>query len=204
MDFLYTLQTTLQTWGTYLLNGWLVLLFILADGYQLILATVGYLMLYWISPASQRAWVLVGAVTGLLTVWLVPSPIPMILIVMVWLGLASVRFERWQPDSLRWSVLGGTAIYSCAALAYVGYLAFSRQSGGFGAEQWSGLLSPDEAGAVINQGSAFLQTIASYGLFAVLPLGYLGLLVKNLFVQPPMSSAPEQMMQEARVRGGTR
>ena len=92
-------------------------------------------------------------------------------------GSAAVAFDRFNPDGLRWRVAGGLALYAPAALAYLGYgsylntldaLAWAQALGGQG-----------EAAAALAQGRAFVDTLATWGLWLILPLAYFSLLAQG-------------------------
>jgi len=51
------------------------------------------------------------------------------------------------------------------------------------------------------QGRAFLNTLATWGLWLILPLGYLSLLAQGLLAHPPTGGRPERTIAQARTRG---
>ena len=59
----------------------------------------------------------------------------------------------------------------------------------------------DEAQATLSQGRAFLNTLATWGLWLILPLGYLSLLVQGIFAHPPVPARPEETIAVVRTRG---
>jgi hypothetical protein len=48
---------------------------------------------------------------------------------------------------------------------------------------------------------AFLDTLATWGLWLILPLGYLSLLAQGLLAHPPTGSRPETTIAQVRTRG---
>lgn len=117
---------------------------------------------------------------------------------MAWAGIIAVRIDRFGPKALRWRVSGGIALYALAALGFAGYAAYtSRLDTG----AWSAVVASGEAAAVVEQGRAFLSTIAVWGLWVILPLGYLALLIQGVFVHPPTLATPAAMIHSVRGRG---
>jgi hypothetical protein len=58
-----------------------------------------------------------------------------------------------------------------------------------------------EAQTTLAQGRAFLNTLATWGLWLILPLGYLSLLAQGLLAHPPTGGRPERTIAQVRTRG---
>jgi hypothetical protein len=179
-------------------NGGLVIVFWSID-HLLLLATIpAFYLLAAQARQEQRGYALVAGGLALLASVLVPPPIPLIVLAMAWAGAGAVKMDKFNPDSLRWRVIGGLALYAVAAL---GWTAYSAYVAGLSAEQWGALFAADEAAATIAQGRSFLNTISVWGLWIIVPLGYFSLLLQGIFVHAPLAASPETIIQTVRARG---
>jgi hypothetical protein len=179
-------------------NGGLVVIFWLIDHMLLLAAIPAFYMLAVQARREQRLYVLAAGGLALMAALLVPPPIPLIILVMAWAGMAAIRVDKFNPDSLRWRVVGGLALYAVAAL---GWTAYSAYVAGLSAEQWGALFAADEAAATIAQGRSFLSTISVWGLWIIVPLGYFSLLLQGIFIHAPLPGSPERIIQTVRARG---
>ena len=128
-----------------------------------------------------------------------PAPVPVLLAGMTAVGVGAVALDRFQPDSLRWRVVGALALYAAGALGYLGY---SRYLEGEDAAAWAEAIGGQEqAQSTLAQGRAFLNTLATWGLWLILPLGYLSLLAQGLLAHPPLGERPDQTIARVRTRG---
>ena len=149
----------------------------------------------------QRAWLWTACLLGALAAGLAPAPVPVLMAVMAVAGALAVRLDRFNPEALRWRVAGGLTLY---ALASLGYLAYSHYLGVVDARQWAAQLGgATHASRTLEQGRAFLDTLATWGLWLILPLGYMSLLVQGLLIHPPASS-PVETINTVRTRGHSR
>jgi hypothetical protein len=149
--------------------------------------------------SGQRPWLLAVAVLGVLAAFLAKAPAPALLAAMTVAGLLAVTLDRFNPDGLRWRVAGGLALYALAACAYLGYGAYLD---GLDAMAWAEALGGQgEAAATLAQGRAFISTLATWGLWLILPLAFFSLLAQGLLVHPPLGSTPEQVITAVRTRG---
>ena len=97
---------------------------------------------------------------------------------------------------------GGLALYALAALAY---LAYGRYLDALDATAWAEAIGGQgEAAQALAQGRAFVSTLATWGLWLILPLGYLSLLAQGVLVHPPLPATPEQVITAVRTRGQSR
>jgi len=179
-------------------NGGLVVIFWLVDHILLLAAIPSFYLLVVQARQEQRLYALAAGGLSLFVSLLVPPPIPLIILVMAWAGVAAIRVDRFNPDSLRWRVVGGLALYAVAAL---GWTAYSAYVAGLSGEQWGALFAADEAAATIAQGRSFLSTISVWGLWIIVPLGYFSLLLQGIFVHAPLAASPEKIIQTVRARG---
>jgi hypothetical protein len=179
-------------------NGGLVVIFWLVDHILLLAAIPSFYLLIVQARQEQRLYALAAGGLSLLASLLVPPPIPLIILVMAWAGVAAIKVDKFNPDSLRWRVVGGLALYAVAAL---GWTAYSAYVAGLSGEQWGALFAADEAAATIAQGRSFLSTISVWGLWIIVPLGYFSLLLQGIFVHAPLAASPEKIIQTVRARG---
>jgi hypothetical protein len=199
-DLLQTTGDTLLLVLTWIANGGLVVLFWLAD-HALQLATLpAFYLLVTRALPEQRAFALAAGALCTLAAFVVPAPIPLIVLAMAWAGTLAVALDRFNPDTLRWRVVGGLALYAIAALGWTAYTAYVA---GLSPEQWGGLFAAGEAASTIAQGRSFLSTISVWGLWIIVPLGYFSLLLQGLFVHPPLSASPARLIHAVRARGET-
>jgi hypothetical protein len=183
---------------TQVANGALVVLYWLLD-HVLLLATIPALYLL-VSRAreEQRRFAVVAGALVVTAAAVVPSPIPLIVLAMGWGGVIGVAVDKFNPDSRRWRVVGGLAIYAVTALAFTAYAAYVAQ---LGPEEWAAIFAADEAAATIAQGRSFLSTINVWGLWIIIPGGYFSLLLQGLFVHAPLRRDPAALIHEVRGRG---
>jgi hypothetical protein len=210
-----TLGETLRTLATWELNGLFALLYT-AWGRLAALVTAGAFagLLWWTPPGrrpiqpgreaftGQRPWVLGIGSLALLAALLAPAPAPVLLAVMAVAGAIAVACDRFNPDALRWRVAGGLALYALASLAYLGY---GRYLAALDAVAWAEAIGGQgEAALTLAQGRAFVDTLATWGLWLILPLAYLSLLAQGLLMHPPLPATPEQVINAVRTRGQSR
>ena len=114
-------------------------------------------------------------------------------------GALAVALDRFNPDSLRWRITGGLTLYALAALAHLGYSSYLT---GVDAAAWAQAIGGQaEAASALAQGRAFVQTLATWGLWLILPLGYFSLLAQVLLAHPPLSGKPDALITAVRTRG---
>ncbi len=179
-------------------NGSLVLAYTAWEQGPALLTGGGFVLLLRGAPSAQRIGVLAGGSVALLAAFLAPPPAPVLLAAMTLAGVCAVAVERFQPDGLRWRVVGGLALYAGAALAY---LAYSAYLSGVDAAAWAEAIGGQEqAQATLAQGRAFLNTLATWGLWLILPLGFLSLLAQGLLAHPPVGERPERTIARVRTR----
>ena len=195
---LHGIAGALRLFFIWLLNGGLVVTFFLADHVLPLLTLPAFYLLVARARPEQRPFALAAGVLGVLSAVVVPPPIPLIVAAMAWAGVGAVAVDRFNPDTLRWRVVGGLALYAVAALAWTGYSAYVAS---LSPEQWANLFASDEAAATIAQGRSFLNTISVWGLWIVVPLGYFSLLLQGLFVHPPLMASPQEVIHTVRARG---
>ena len=217
--FIEALIEALRTAAIWELNGILALLYMLAEHLAGVL-TAGACALLLTPPPwrtwppflrgvqgqgwerRQWAWGLAVAILAVVAAFLAQPPAPALLAAMALAGALAVRVDRFNPDSLRWRVIAGLALYALATLAHLGYSAYL---GHLDALAWAEALGGQgEAAASLAQGRAFVDTLATWGLWLILPLGYFSLLAQGLLVHPPLPATPEEVITAVRTRGQAR
>jgi hypothetical protein len=213
--FIHTLREGLRAAAIWELNGLLALLYTAWAHLPALIAAGAWAALLWWTPpgrrgqtalhdqfSGQRPWLLAVAALVVLAAFLAQPPAPVLLAAMTVAGMLAVTLDRFNPDGLRWRVAGGLALYALAAGSYLGYGAYLD---GLDAMAWAEALGGQgEAAATLAQGRAFISTLATWGLWLILPLAYFSLLAQGLLVHPPLGSTPEQMITAVRTRGQSR
>ncbi len=183
----------LQTLALYAANGALALLWVGAERVSLLIVLGAGLILHRINAPQphMQPWLFGMSLLAALAAGAADAPVPALLACMSVCGAVAVRLDRFNPDALRWRVAGGLTLYALASLAH---LAYRHYLGFLDAEMWAARLGGQaEAGQALSQGRAFLDTLATWGLWLILPLGYLSLLVQGVLVHPPLASPVETL-----------
>lgn len=211
-DIIHALGAALRTAAIWELNGLLALLYTAWAHFAALVTAGAFASLLWWTPpgrrsahlgreafTGQRPWLLAIGILALLAALLAPVPAPVLLAVMAVAGSGAVAFDRFNPDALRWRVAGGLALYALASLAYLGYGSYLLS---LDAAAWAEAIGGQgEAALTLAQGRAFVDTLATWGLWLILPLAYFSLLAQGLLVHPPLPATPEQVIQAVRTRG---
>lgn len=193
------LQRTLHTLALYEANGFLVLSYVIWEHKAALLTLGAFLFLLRDAPPGQRTWMAGAATLALVAAFLAPAPAPFLLAAMGVAGAAAVVLDRFNPDSVRWRVSGGLTLYALAALAHLGYSSYLV---GVDAAAWASAIGGSgEASAALALGRSFVETLATWGLWLILPLGYFSLLAQVLLAHPPLSAKPEALITAVRTRG---
>ncbi len=211
-NVLHAIGEALRSAALWEVNCWLALGYTAWAHVLALLAAAAYAALLWLTPpgrrhahalrdqlSGQRPWLLAVGLLVVAAALVAPAPAPLLLAVMAGAGMLAVWADRFNPDGLRWRVAGGLALYAGAALAYLGYGAYLAN---LDALAWAEALGGQgEAAATLAQGRAFIGTLATWGLWLILPLAYFSLLAQGLLVHPPLGSTPEQVITAVRTRG---
>jgi hypothetical protein len=191
--------TYVQLLLLYRANGALALSYVVWENLAALGAGAAFLGFGWRAPAVQRGAIAAAGGVAVLAAAFAPPPVPVLLTAMAMVGVLAVAYDRFNPDALRWRVVGGLTLYAAAALAY---LAYSYYLTGVDAAAWAEAIGGQaEAQTTLAQGRAFLNTLATWGLWLILPLGYLSLLAQGLLAHPPTGSRPEATIAQVRTRG---
>jgi hypothetical protein len=96
---------------------------------------------------------------------------------MWWVGAVASWLTRFNRASLLWRAKTGLGLY---ALAAVGFALYGRYTSSLAPEAWAAMLGGQaEAREVLARGRAYANTLAIWGLWLVLPLGYFGLILQR-------------------------
>ncbi|MEM7134301.1 MAG: hypothetical protein AAF702_48975 [Chloroflexota bacterium] len=199
-ELIQTVQETAHTLIVYELNGLLVLLYVLWANVAGLLTAGACTILLLDTPADQRLWILVVTLVVILAAFVAPAPVPVLVAGMSIAGMVAVMLDKFSPDTLRWRAVSALGLYAGAALAYMLY---GRYLEGVDATAWAEAIGgQQEAQATLSQGRSFLNTLATWGLWLILPLGYLSLLVQGMLAHPPVGSKPDETISAVRTRSG--
>ncbi len=199
MSVLQQLLHSIAQFALYTGNGCLTLLWVAVDHMSLL---VTFTMCIWLwqhadGADRSRPWLLGMGLVASVAAGVAATPVPVLMAVMSVCGVLAVKLERFSPEALCWRVAGGLALYGLASLAY---LAYGQYLGTVDAALWAAQIGgQDEARSTLVQGRAFLDTLATWGLWLILPLGYMSLLAQGLLVHPPQP-APVATIAAVRTR----
>jgi len=183
----------------YEVNGFLALAYVLWEHITALLTAGAMSYLILSAPRAQQAWIAATAILAALAALFAPPPVPLLMTVMALAAALAVWRDAFNPENLRWRLTGGLALYALAAL---GYLAYSSYLDGVDAMTWAKTLGGEgQAATALAQGRAFVNTLATWGLWLIIPLGYFSLLAQSLFVHPPGPQTPGDLIAAIRTRG---
>ena len=188
-------------WLVWFINGILAVVYTLLENVLIMALIPPMAWLAITAKQEHRPWIGATGALAVLAAFVVPAPVPMILALMAWAGAIAVRMDRFNPTALRWRVNGGLALYALAALGFAAYAAYTSR---LSPSTWAGVVASGEAAAIVAQGRSFLNVIAVWGLWIIIPLGYLALLVQGIFVHPPTPARPSELIHAVRARGRDR
>ncbi len=180
------------------INGLLAVFYTLLDNVLILLLIPPMAWLAITAKLEHRVWILVTGAIVILATFIVPAPVPLILTLMTWAGAVAVFLDRFNPTALRWRVNGGLALYALTALGFAAYAAYTSR---LPSNTWSSVVASGEAASIVSQGRSFLNVIAVWGLWIIMPLGYLALLIQGVLVHPPTPASPAELIHTIRARG---
>ena len=193
------LLDALLTMVFHVMNGFLALFWTAWDHGSLLITFGMCVVLYLAATADRHSqpWILGTGILAAVAAGVAMPPVPVLMACMSVCGAVALKLDRFNPDALRWRVSGGLALY---ALASLGYLAYHQYLGMLDAEAWARQIGGQaDASHTLQQGRAFLDTLATWGLWLIIPLGFLSLLAQGLLVHPPLA-APSQTLTQIRSR----
>jgi hypothetical protein len=171
----------------WLINGLLVLFFLLLDHIVTVLLVPVLAWLIYTASEDHRNWYAVTGVVSIIATFAAPAPLPTIILILYVLTAAAVRFERFNQRNLRWQANAMMLVHSAAAVGYTIYAAYSRSV----PPQITG-----DMGAFLAQSGIFFNLVAFW-----VPLGYVALLIRSVLAHPPLPKTPTDMITTIRTRG---
>jgi hypothetical protein len=179
----------------WLLNGFLAVAYLLWGKLLVVLLTVPLLWMYIKMPdlcgefynPELRPWLAVCSSVWLLSSIFSPSPVPLFLLVMALISAVMVRLENFNPVERYWSVITGMTIYSLVGIGSAILTVYFTS------------VSASSQKLYLAQGQDFIATLVSFALY-MLPIVYIGMLVKGLFVHAP-THKPQEIARQVRTRG---
>ena len=171
---------------TWLVNGFLALLWLLVDHILLALLVPVLAWLGYTAPNEQRSWTLAACTLAILASALTPAPVPLVTLLMAAAGLLATHLEQFNITAVRWNTVRVLALYGLAGL---GFKAFQ------------GLTSVTETSSpLLIQGQLYISVIADFAMYLI-PLGFLALLAQSLWAHPPVPGKPAELTNSIRSRG---
>lgn len=179
----------------WLLNGFLAVVYLLWGKLLVVLLVAPLLWLFFRMPKRcgqlfdprLRLWLAVCSGIWLLSSIFSPSPVPIFLLIMALVSVLMIRLETFNPPDKYWSVITGMTIYSLVGIGAAFLNAFVAS------------VSATTQKLYLAQGQDFIATLASFALY-MLPIVYIGMLLKGLFVHAP-THKPAEIASQVRTRG---
>ncbi len=168
----------------WLLNGFLAFLYLLGEH---LLAVLLLPLLGWLTSTTEKAqqsWMLAASGLALAAALFAPTVVPIFLLLMTGGSLVIIKLEKFNPALMRWRATGGIALYALTGLGITLYQA----------------LAPLLTDPALAQGQNYLNVIIGLAIY-LLPLGFLGMLAQAIWVHPPMSARPGEIITNIRTRG---
>lgn len=184
-----------MTWNTilaplvWILNGLLVLMYLLAEHWAavLIIPVMGWLALR--GPLEHRTWGIGITILAILTAVFAPMPIPVLLLVMAASACIAFKIEKFNPASLHWRSISGIALYALIGVGISMFQAYVKSASASG-------------NALFAQGEVYINIMAAVATYGF-PLGFLAMMAQGLLVHPPIpgNQAPADLIKTLRARG---
>ena len=167
----------------WVLNGFLAVLYFLAEHWAAVLSLPPLLWLVWTDRPERRGRMAVAAALAWLAGAVAPAPVPYAVLLMAWAGVAAVRLERHDPLALRWSAARALGLYGLMGLGFLVWRAIPWQP----------------ADPVTGQGLVYVNALVGIAMYAY-PLGFLALMAQSAWLHPPMEK-PANTIATIRTRG---
>jgi hypothetical protein len=182
-------MTTIVNVALWVANGFLAMLFFLADHLASILLLPAAGAFVFITPPAQRPWALGAGLLAIAASLLAPAPAPLFLVVVALASAAALFLEHYNRPAVHWNVVRGVSLYSLAGLGYA---------------LWRGLDVMDtiQADPMMTQGATYLNAVIGIAMY-VLPLGLVVLLAQSILAHPPVGR-PDEILTTIRTRGKER
>jgi len=172
----------------WIVNGFLVIIFFLADHLATVLLLPAAAAFVFVSPSAQRSWAVGAGVLAIVASLIAPAPVPVFLVVVALVSTVALALEHYNRPAALWNVVRGVSLYSLAGLGFT---------------LWQDLHVMDTIQAdPMMQGATYLNAIISIAMY-VIPLGIVVLLAQSVLAHPPVGK-PEDILTQVRTRGKAR
>jgi hypothetical protein len=174
---------------TWVLNGFLVICFVLVDHLATLLLLPAAAAFVFVIPATQRGWAIGAGTLAIAASLLAPSPVPLFLGMIALTSAAALYLEHYNRPAVLWNIVRSVSLYSLAGLGYA---------------LWQGLRVMDsiQSDVMTSQGGTYLNAIIGIVMY-VFPLGIVVLLAQSVLAHPPIGR-PEEIITQVRTRGKVR
>ena len=181
----------LQVWTgiVWVINGFLVTLYLAVDHILVILLTISVTAFAFHAPKEHRNWAIGAGALAILASFFSPQPVPALMLAMSGVGWVVQYLEQYNRTAQRWNTIKGVIVYSLLGLTYTVVLV-------------SGYLDPAHySDPMMVQGMGYMATIATIAMF-VTPFVFIGMAVQTTVALPPApGGSPEQLITRVRTRG---
>ena len=170
-------------------NGFLVIVFFLADHLATLLLLPPAAVFVYITTPAQRPWALGASGLALAASLIAPEPVPVFLVVVALVSAIALLLEHYNRPAAHWNIVRSVALYGLMGLGYA---------------VWTGLHVSEtlQANPMMAQGATYLDAIVGIAMY-VFPLGIVVLLAQSVLAHPPVGK-PEDLLTQVRTRGKDR
>jgi hypothetical protein len=171
---------------TWIINGFLVIVFFLVDHLVTVLLLPAAAAFVMVTPAAQRGWAIGAGTLAVAASLISPTPVPIFLGVIALVSSAALYLEHYNRPAVLWNILRSVSLYSLAGLGF---------------SLWRGLRLADsiQDDVMTIQGATYLNAIIGIAMY-VIPLGIIILLAQSILAHPPIGR-PEEIITNVRTRG---
>ena len=167
------------------LNGFLALIYLTLEHFPVALLAFPLFWLISTTEQSQRPWMMASGAMAMAASVVGTVAIGVWMLIMAASSTLVIRLEKFNPQTLRWRIAGGIALYSLI---------------GLGASVYRMIAPSLMSDAFFAQGQVYLSTIV--GVATIIgPVGFMGMLAQSVWAHPPLEQSPEEMYSQIRTRG---
>ena len=167
------------------LNGFLTLVYLMLEHLAVALLVFPLFRLISTTEKSQRPWMMASGAMAMAASMFGTLAIGVWMLIMAATSTLVIRLEKFNPQTLRWRIAGGIALYSLI---------------GLGASVYRMIAPSLMSDAFFAQGQVYLSTIV--GVATIIgPVGFMGMLAQSVWAHPPLEQSPEEMYSQIRTRG---
>ncbi len=181
----------------WLLNGFLAVAYLLWGRILVILLLVPLVWMYVKMPSlcgeffrpELRPWLAVSSIFWLVSSIFAPSPVPLFLLLMASVSLIVIYLEKFNPAETYWTIISGMTIYALGGIGFAIFIQYTE----------SASASDRIVALYLGQGQNYIGILAGFALYMI-PLVYIGMLVRGLLVHAPIRK-PQEIARQVRTRG---